>query len=186
MDLIEIFNKFPTQKDCIKHLEKIKWDNSPVCPYCYSTNSTKMPKENRHHCNACNTHYSVIVDTIFHDTRLPLQKWFLAFSLILNAKKGISSRQLARDIKVHRNTAWSMQQRIANAMTDDGKWIKGIVEMDETYIGGKPRKTNNKDDNNLPLKRGRGTKKIPVVGIVERKGKVIAKKQYELRFKDLK
>ena len=146
MNLIEIFKKFPTQEHCIAYLEAIKWDSLPICPYCQSTSSTELIKENRHHCNSCNTHYSVTVDTIFHDTRLPLQKWFLAFTLVLNAKKGISSRQLARDIGVHRNTAWSMQMRIRDAMIDSNKWMKGIVEMDETYIGGKPRKSNNRDD----------------------------------------
>jgi transposase-like protein len=118
--------------------------------------------------------------TIFHDSRLPLQKWFLAISLILNAKKGISSRQLARDIEVHVETAWSMGHRIRKAMQqDEGLLLKGIVEMDETYVGGKPRKEAKRDkddDNEMPTinKRGRGTKKQAVVGMIERKGSVKA------------
>ncbi len=187
MNLIEIFKKFPTQKDCIKHLEKIKWKGQATCPYCNSNKNTPYKEGSRYHCNHCNTSFSVTVNTIFHQTHLPIQKWFLATTLILNAKKGISSRQLARDIEVNKNTAWSMQMRIRKAMTDTPILLSGIVEMDETYIGGKPRKrNNNKDDNNTPLKRGRGTKKTPVVGMVERGGKVVAMKQKELKFKDLK
>lgn len=102
---------------------------------------------------------------MFHDSRLPLQKWFTAIALILNAKKGISSRQLARDLDVHVETAWSMAHRIRKAMLDNGELLKGIVEMDETYIGGKPRKkAKSKDDDsdNIPHnKRGRGTKNKP-------------------------
>src|SRR5271155_5779488 len=100
MNIIEIYKKFPTEKDCIAHLEIVRWKGKPICPYCKSDRVTPAPKESRHHCNACNTAFSVTVGTIFHHTHLDLQKWFLAISLILNAKKGISSRQLARDLQV--------------------------------------------------------------------------------------
>ena len=88
---------------------------------------------------------------------------------MLNAKKGVSARQLARDLEVHRNTAWYMAMRIRKAMLDNGELLRGIVEMDETYVGGKPRMGG------TPSKRGRGTKKVPVVGMVERDGNVRAK-----------
>lgn len=190
MNLIEVFKKFPTQKNCIEYLEKVKWKGRPCCPYCQSNKSHPVPTELRHFCHTCKTSYRITIGTIFHDTRLPLQKWFLAITLILNAKKGISSRQLARDIEVHRNTAWSMQMRIRRAMVDTPSLLNGIIEMDETYIGArKPRKTSkDKDDyGNYPkLPRGRGTKKTSVVGMVERGGKVFAQKQKNLKFKDLK
>jgi hypothetical protein len=128
-----------------------------------------MKSEQRHHCNSCNTTFSVTVDTIFHHTHLDLQKWFLAISLVLNAKKGISARQLARDIEVNRNTAWFMGMRIRNAMFEQPELMRGIVEMDECYIGGKPRKGTG------PHKRGRGTSKAPVVGMIERGGKIVAR-----------
>ena len=105
MNLIEVFNKYPTQKDCIEYLEKIKWQEKPICPYCKSNKSHRTPAENRHYCHNCLISYRVTVGTIFHDTRLPLQKWFLAISLIMNAKKGIASRQLARDIQVTKEAA---------------------------------------------------------------------------------
>lgn len=93
MDIFQIMKEFPTQKSCIRYLEKVRWRNKPTCPYCgtLKPKPTKMPKEQRWHCNSCNKSFSVTVDTIFHHTHLPLQKWFLAISLIINAKKGISA-----------------------------------------------------------------------------------------------
>ncbi len=100
----------------------------------------------------------------------------MAIGLIVNAKKSLSSCQLARDLDLTQPTAWYMQQRIrAQMATKQGEiLLQGIVEADETYLGGKPRKRNNKNDDEPP-KRGRGTKKTPVIGAVERGGKVVAK-----------
>jgi hypothetical protein len=128
----------------------------------------------------------VTVNTIFHHTHLPLQKWFLAISLILNAKKGLSARQLARDLKVNKNTAWFMGMRIRNAMFEQGELLRGIVEMDEVYIGGKPRKGNGKWARR-GNRYGRGTDKPPVIGIVERGGRIIARPidKEKLKFKNL-
>lgn len=160
MNIVQVYKRFPTATSCLKHIEKVRWNGKPCCPYCSSTNSTPLKKEQRHHCNNCNTSYSVTVKTIFHHTHIDLQKWFLAISLMLNAKKDISVRQLARDIEVNKNTAWLMAIRIRNALIDQRDLLTGIVEMDETYIGGKPRKGKNK--------RGRRTLKAPVVGMLQR------------------
>lgn len=172
VDIVKIYNKFPSQGSCLDHLETVRWKGAPTCPYCKSSNITPMAKERRHHCNACNTTFSVTVGTIFHHTHTPLQKWFLAISLILNAKKGLSARQLARDIGVNKNTGWRIAMKIRDAMFESGQreLLSSVVEVDETYIGGKPRKGNHGGHN----KRGRGTKKTPVVGMVERGGKVKA------------
>ena len=135
---------FTTQDSCIEYLEILRWNKKPICPYCKSNNSTPMPNEKRHHCNNCNTSFSVTVGTIFHKTKLDLQKWFLAITLILNAKKGISARQLSRDLNVNKNTAWYMGMRIRRAIIEQKELMNGFIEIDETYVGGKPRKTNNK------------------------------------------
>jgi transposase-like protein len=173
MNIVSVYMKFPTDKDCLDYLEQVRWPSGPTCPYCESKKVTALPKQNRHHCNNCNTTFSVTVNTIFHHTHLPLQKWFLAITLILNAKKGIAARQLARDLEVNKNTAWYLGMRIRNAMVqyNQRSLLEGIVEMDETYIGGKPRKGQRHDP---PRKRGRGTDKTPVVGMVERKGDIKA------------
>ncbi len=170
MNIVTVYELFPTEDACLAHIEGVRWRGHPACPYCRSNRVTPMPGERRHHCNACNTTFSATVNTIFHHTHLPLQKWFLAISLILNAKKGIAARQLARDLQVNKNTAWYLGMRIRRAMFDatERELLTGIIEMDETYVGGKPR------PGGPPFKRERGTLKQPVVGIIERGGKVPA------------
>ena len=187
MNIIQIFKKFPEQKDCIEFVEKIRWDNKPVCPYCQSTNTNNLKQQLRHHCNGCRKSFSVTVGTLLHNSKLPMQKWFLAISLMMNAKKGISSRQLARDLELPVKTAWSVAMRIRGAMKDEGALLQGIVEMDETYVGGKPRKKGKKDNDDKGAPRGRGTKKTPVVGMVERGGNVKAESvlKRSLKSKDL-
>lgn len=132
MNIIEVYKRFPTHEDCLDYLEFVRWSGEPTCPYCQSPKSSPMPNERRYHCNNCNTSYSVTVGTIFHKTHLDLQKWFLALSLVLNAKKGISARQLARDLEVNKNTAWYLGMRIRKAMSErfQRKLLRGIVEMD--------------------------------------------------------
>lgn len=113
--------------------------------------------------------------TVFHKTKIDLQRWFVAFSLVLNAKKGISARQLARDINVNKNTAWYMLMRLRKAMTEDEWLLEGVVEADETYIGGKYK---NKHKDKRPEKGGQGRsgkEKIAVFGVVQRGGQVRAR-----------
>ncbi|MDD5171237.1 MAG: IS1595 family transposase [Syntrophales bacterium] len=172
MNIVQVYREFPSHESCLDHLERVRWNGTPICPYCKSIKATPYKNEKRYHCNTCKTSFSVTVGTIFHDTKLDLQKWFLAIALVLDAKKGISARQLARHIEVNKNTAWYMNMRIRRAMLEQREMLEGIVEMDETYIGGKPRKGGNGGDK---LKRGRGTKKTPVIGMVERGGRIRAK-----------
>lgn len=190
MDIIEVFERFPAQRDCLQYLEKVRWQNKPICPYCKSSKQTPLKKEHRYHCNTCNTSFSVTVGTIFHKTHLSIQKWFLAIPLILNAKKGISARQLARHLKINRNTAWRISMKIRDAMFEPEQRgiLQGLVEMDETYIGPRrPRKTQKDIANGKNFKRGRGTDKTPVIGIAERYGKVKVKaiKKHQITHKKL-
>ncbi len=178
MNLITIFKRFPDQEACIEYLEKVRWGNHGHCPHCGSTKVARKAdagRVGRWNCHDCRSSYNVLSGTIFEKTRIPLQKWFLAIGLMVNAKKSLSSNQLARDLDMNQKSAWYMQQRIRAAMLiDESELLQGIVEADETYVGGKPRKKNNRDDD-TPNKRGRGTKKTPVLGAVERGGRVIAK-----------
>lgn len=172
MNIPQLYKQFPTQQDCIKHLEQVRWNDEPICPYCNSKNQSPLPKENRYHCNTCNTSFSVTVGTIFHKTRLDLQKWFLAVSLVINAKKGYSARQLGRDIDVTKDTAWRMFMQIRKSMVDQRELMTGIIEADETYIGGK--EANRHNDKKKGGGQG-GANHTTVIGVLQRNGSVVAK-----------
>jgi transposase-like protein len=177
--IVHIYRRFPTPESCIAHLEEVRWGDSPFCPYCHSPRvGRKNDGGQRWNCHLCRKSFSVTVGTIFHNSHIDLQRWFLLIALIFSAKKGLSAMQAARDLEMRRPTVWSMMHRIRNAMKDDGQLLMGLVEMDETYVGGKPRKGNRRDDDPKggdKSKRGRGTDKTPVVGAVERGGRVKAK-----------
>jgi len=178
MNLITIFQRFPDQEACIEYLERVRWGDDAHCPHCgghYVARKSEKARVGRWNCHDCKSSFNVLSKTIFEKTRLPLQKWFLAIGMIVNAKKSVSSHQLARDLDLNQKSAWFMQQRIRAAMVEgEAELLQGIVEADETYVGGKPRK-GNKKGSDKPNKRGRGTKKQAVIGAVERNGKVKAK-----------
>lgn len=181
MNVIEIMRRWPDQDTAIAHLERVRWNGRPVCPYCHSdkvcVHASKDKNLPRWQCQDCTRAFSATVNTIFHHSHLPLQTWFLALAIMLNAKKNVSNAQLGRDLGLPYKTAWSLALRIRTAMLtdpDQKRLFHGIVEMDECYVGGKPRKGNKRADDK-PNKRGRGTKKMPVVGIVERNGRAVAK-----------
>ena len=200
--LTDLATRYNTREKCIAQLEKVRFGSKPACIRCGSLAVYKRKIGIRWHCNDCNRDSSVLYGTIFENSRLALPKWFQLIFLMLNAKKGISAKQISRDIGVTYKTAWYSAMRVRCAMLDWGEMLEGIVEMEETYVGGKPRKRNNRNaSTNIPenvadlgnvydkrddrVKRGRGTKKIPVAGIVERKGKVVAKVMDRLTSKDL-
>lgn len=177
MNVSEIFTRFSSQETCIEYLEGLRWQHEPECPYCKSKHSSKRRGTYRHQCNNCNNSYSVLVGTIFEDTKLPLFKWFLAISLMLNAKKGLSALQLGRDIGVNRKTAWYLQMRIRKAMQDgdDQDLFKGIVEIDETYIGGANRnhsKEKRQERRESGLNFTGMEHKQAVIGLLERAGRI--------------
>lgn len=184
MNIIQVFQSFTTQEQAVQYLEHARWKGRPVCPYCTSEKCSRHQsadrKGTRWQCQSCTRAFSVTVGTIFHGTHIPLRNWFLVLALMLNAKKSASACQIARDIGMRRPTVWSMMHRIRVAMAEDANQrdlLHGIVEADETYIGGKPRRSNRKDDEpkgGNKSKRGRGTDKMPVIGAVERGGRVVA------------
>ncbi len=187
MDLIRIFDQFPDQESCIEHLERVRWGNRPTCPKCGSERiGHRADGIGRRNCHACHYSFTVLAGTIFSKTRTDLRKWFLAIALVLNAKKSISSPQLGRDLNVPQKTAYRMLMKLRSAMVDEHDLMVGIVEADEAYIGGKPRKRNRHgDDDQPPAPRGRGTRKQPIIGVVERGGKVAAEPSARVRGKDL-
>ena len=187
MDLLTVFQRFPDHEACIEHLERVRWGDSPACPYCQAIDVARKSENDRigrWNCHSCNSSFNVLAGTIFQKTKIPLQKWFLAISLILNAKKSLSSHQLARDLDLNQKTAWYLTMRVRAAMVESGDLLTGIVEADEAYVGGKPRKPNKREDDK-PNKRGRGTSKLPIIGAAERGGRVVAKPSMKVDVKAL-
>ena len=174
MNIVQVYKRFPTNEACLIYLEKIRWNGTPCCPRCnkkdrFMVRNKEANRRRRWWCGHCRISSSVTVNTIMHGTRLPLQKWILAISILVNAKKSVSSHQLGRDLDIPVKTAYRISQKIRKAMLGQMMpLLRGIVEMDETYVGGKPRYKG-------VSKRGRGTNKMPVIGAVERGGKVVAK-----------
>ena len=163
MNIIELFESFRTNQQAVEYLEKVRWPGKTICPYCHGDRTClhkeKGRKVQRWQCWVCKKSFAVTVGTVFHRTHVPLKKWFLILTMMLNAKKSASSCQIARDLGMHQATVWSIMHRIRAAMALDPEQkslFHGIVEADETYIGGKPRKVNRKIDR-LPSRRGRGT-----------------------------
>jgi len=153
MNLIQVMVCFPTKEACITYLESVKWSKTP--PYCPHWGSTRVAKRTeteqgrigRWNCHACHASFKVACGTVFHGTKIALQQWFLAISLVANAKKNLSSHQLARDLGLNPKMAWYLMTRIRAGMAKKGRaLLQGILEVDETYIRGKPRQPNQRAD----------------------------------------
>ena len=118
MSLMAVFEKFPDQAGCLAHLERVRWGGDPRCPLCGSAEVGRK-KENqrveRWNCHACHSSFNVLSGTLFERTRVPLQKWFLAIALMLNAKQGLSSYQLARDLELNPGQTQSRAGRVNRA-----------------------------------------------------------------------
>lgn len=173
--------------------EKIRWGKEPVCPHCGSFKVTRLQSDYEKstrdgvlQCNEpeCRKQFTVSVGTIMEDSHITLRQWLQAFNLMCVSKKGISSLQLQRELGLRSyRSAWHLSHRIREAMSKEPvrSGLRGIVEVDETYIGGKPRKGTG-----IVNKRGRGTKKQPVMLMVERNGKAISKPVEFVNAKTLK
>ena len=176
MDLFQVLQRFPDNASCMQHLEDVRWGDDPRCPYCGGVSVARKvegSKVRRWNCHECKASFNVLAKTIFSKTHTPLPKWFAAIALVLNAKKSISSPQLGRDLGIPQRTAYRMLMKIRSAMASDAQLLSGIIEADEVYVGGAPRKRNRRDDDE-DAPPGRGTRKLPVLGVVERGGKVRA------------
>src|SRR5579872_4306347 len=164
MNLLDIYKELNTEAKCLTFLEHMRWPDGVKCLSCESLRITRItakgklnkktghrsPDRELYQCNECRFQFTATTGTVYHDTHLPLSKWFLAIALITESKKGMSANQLARSLGVQYRTAWYLAHRIRKAMIDaNPPKLSGIVEIDETYIGGKQRghrsKLKNKD-----------------------------------------
>ncbi len=176
LNLIQIAQKYSDEDKARTLLESLRWPSGPVCPHCSATRfytlkpkaDSKSPgRKGLYKCAACRKQYSVTVGTVFEASHIPLSKWLMAVFLICSSKKAMSAHQLHRMLGITYKTAWFMAHRIRYAMSEGpmAALLSGVVEVDETYVGGKPRHANNGDGET------HYSKKTPVVTLVERDGK---------------
>ena len=175
--LIQIADYFNSEDICKQAIAQERWgDGEVVCPYCGGTHCY-MTAEGRYICKDCHNKFSVLVGTIFENTKISLRKWFMAMYLISSHKKGVSSCQLARDIQVTQKTAWFLLHKIRGLYgQSDSTVLNGEVEMDEMYLGG--REANKHESKRTEGTQGRSTKtKTPIFGMLDREnGTVVAMK----------
>ncbi len=168
------------------HLEEQLWPNGPVCPHCQSQDATELAgkahRKGLYQCNGCREQFSVTVGTVFERSKIGLHKWVLASHLMASSKKGVSAKQIERQLGVSYKTAWFIMHRIREAMNPDAKsgpiGGKGkTVEADETFVGGKAKNVH----------RGKPTpKKYPVVALIERNGEIRAQHVADVTAKTLR
>ncbi len=168
--LLELTKAIPDEKAAVDHFTAIRWKNGEFCPYCGHDKLYHFGDKRTHKCAQCRQRFSIKVGTIFEDTKLPLRTWMLAVWFITSHKKSIASTQLAKDLGVTQKTAWFIMHRLRHAIRTRSfnRPLRGDVEADETFVGGK-------DKNRLGQKRGM-KKKAVVIGMMERGGELRAYK----------
>ena len=163
MNLPKLIAQFGSEEKCRARLTELRWPNGVTCPRCESKSVSTIAERDQYDCNACRYQFSVTAGTIFHDSHLPLSKWFLAIYLMTESKKGMSALQVKRTLDIAYQTAWYLCHRIRAAMRDiNCELLRGIVEVDETYVGGKTR----------GMGRGYKGNKSIAIGAVQRAGKI--------------
>jgi transposase-like protein len=171
MNLLEVFEQFPTENDARDFIRAVRWPNGVSCPKCKCQKISELKSRRQFTCLGCRYRFSVTSDTVLHSTKLPLRKWLLAIYLLSDAKKSVSSHQLSRELKISIKRAWHLTHRIRTAMAEDhaqAELFWGVVQIDDYYVGGAPR-----PEEKGKYKRGTGSEKQqPVVGVVSEAGKV--------------
>jgi transposase-like protein len=163
LDICQLIDQFGSEARCFNYLAALRWPEGIACPRCQSKKISRITKRDQFDCDGCRYQFSVRVNTIFHDSHLPLWKWFLAVYMMVQAKKGVSANQLKRTLGVSYKTAWYLCHRIRKAMAElNAMKLGGTVEVDETYVGGKRRYVGS----------GSLDHKTMVLGAVERGGRI--------------
>jgi transposase-like protein len=161
MNIDQLRQRFPNEQACRSFFESVMWQKGRYCPHCHAEKSWLLKgssaRAGLYQCSQCGRQFTVTTKTPMHSTKLPLWKWLLAMYYMVNSSKGVSSVFLAKWVGISQKSAWKLGHAIRQMMAPDCRLLpalSGIVELDEKYIGGKPR-----FENGIAHKRGKGTKK---------------------------
>lgn len=173
----QLFQKFPDEASAIAFLEKRLWPNGPKCPKCKATERITKRQDGFYTCNACVFKFTIRTRTIFERSHVPLHKWLYAMYLLVTSRKGISSLQLGKEIGITQKSAWFVLQRLREACADSITMLKGTVEIDEVYIGGKEQSKHMRE--RLKFNGAGPANKTPIIGMRERGGRTRALPLYD-------
>ena len=172
--LLSFAHTFHSEESCIEYFEKLRWNGNVVSPYDKTSKVYKC-KNHKYRCKNTGRYFDVKTGTVFANTKLPMRYWFYAMFIFLAHKRGVSSCQLARDLGITQKTAWKMLHKIRLYMEcENNHKLSDEVEIDETFVGGKNK--NRHKDKKVEKCQGRSFKdKVPIFGMLQRGGKVVAK-----------
>jgi transposase-like protein len=176
-NLHDLLSHLPDENSCRLYFERFRWeDGKPICPYCGSGRHYRIENGRRFKCGNpdCHKKYSVLVGTVMEDTKIPLQKWFIALYILTAHKKGVSSCQLGRDLGISQKSAWHMLHRLREMAREKAPLVLSKdVQADEVYIGG--LEENKHKDKKAKNAIEASALKMPVVGLLETGGRIVLK-----------